>query len=317
MIMTTADQAIVQLGRALVQEGYRFTTITPESHRRVNARPENRIARDLAGVFGWSRPFEEGLLPENLLTLMRTADLLVAAPEGLHRSRVRFSTLGTQLYAHSSYPTEDRDAVFFGPDSYRFVALLRREVSSARRLIDLGAGAGVGALSLCDRVRETVLTDINAAALRFARINAEINGCQRDGRLELCQSNLLDQVKGTADLIIANPPYLSDERARTYRSGGALGHELSVRIVREALPRLEARGRLILYTASPVQHGKDLFRAELETILSPSADLRYEELDPDVFGEELERPAYRNIDRLALVSCIVTSGADGEIPGNR
>ena len=33
----------------------------------------------------------------------------------------------------------------------------------------------------------------------------------------------------------------------------------------------------------------------------PGWEWRYEELDPDVFGEELEVPAYRQVERIAAV----------------
>jgi hypothetical protein len=34
--------------------------------------------------------------------------------------------------------------------------------------------------------------------------------------------------------------------------------------------------------------------------------MRYREIDPDVFGEELEMPAYRDVDRIALIAAIIT-----------
>ena len=37
---------------------YRFITISPSSHEKVNKRPENAIANDLAGIFGWNRVFK-------------------------------------------------------------------------------------------------------------------------------------------------------------------------------------------------------------------------------------------------------------------
>ena len=39
--------------------------------------------------------------------------------------------------------------------------------------------------------------------------------------------------------------------------------------------------------------------------------LRYEELDPDIFGEELETPAYRDVERIALVSAVITRPEGG------
>jgi hypothetical protein len=34
--------------------------------------------------------------------------------------------------------------------------------------------------------------------------------------------------------------------------------------------------------------------------------MRYREIDPDVFGEELDDPAYRDVDRIALVAVVLT-----------
>ena len=53
--------ALAALGRSLQATGYRFVTVTPATHRRVNNRPENAWARDLRGVFGWSRPYRAGV----------------------------------------------------------------------------------------------------------------------------------------------------------------------------------------------------------------------------------------------------------------
>ncbi|MGZ8853315.1 MAG: SAM-dependent methyltransferase, partial [Thermoanaerobaculia bacterium] len=61
--------SLVRLGRLLRDSGYRFTTITPESHARVNRRAGNERARSLRDVFGWSRPFDASLLPPAMLAL--------------------------------------------------------------------------------------------------------------------------------------------------------------------------------------------------------------------------------------------------------
>ena len=116
--------ALVAVGAFLRQAGYHFVTPTPLTHSRVNARRGNARARSLRDVFGWSRPFEASLLPGNLLDALRDAKALVR--EGsLCRSAVRFSSLGPDLFVHSAYPTTAPDAVFFGPDTYRFASLLK------------------------------------------------------------------------------------------------------------------------------------------------------------------------------------------------
>ena len=56
------DLVLLQLGRRLLADGYRFTTPTPLTHQRVNQRDEGQMADSLRDVFGWSRPFAPGLL---------------------------------------------------------------------------------------------------------------------------------------------------------------------------------------------------------------------------------------------------------------
>ena len=140
-----SELALVELGRALGERGYRFVTVTPETHRRVLARDE-RAARSLRDVFGYSRPFSRSLLPAPLASLAEEARILEPAGSGLWRSRVRFSSMGDSLFAHSSYPTTSRDAVFFGPDTYRFCAFVERALPPCQRLVDVGCGSGAGGI---------------------------------------------------------------------------------------------------------------------------------------------------------------------------
>jgi methylase of polypeptide subunit release factors len=301
--MTPEQDALFRLGQLLWRYNYHFVTVTPDTHRRVNARatrasqpaPPEPSLRD---VFGWNRCFSEHALPADVLALVREAGALESNGE-LLRSRVRFSTLGEQLFVHSSFPTVAADAVFFGPDTYRFCALLRRWAPPSRRAIDLGCGSGAGAITLAQRVDACVLTDINPRALQFAEVNA------RFARFEptLVRGDLFGDVPGLFDLIIANPPYMRDELARTYRDGGGdYGESLGARIVRESLPRLNPGGTLIVYTGAAIVAGRDTFRAAIAPMLRDRArGVQYEELDPDVFGDELEQPAYTNVERIAAV----------------
>lgn len=307
--MNPADDALIALGRTLLAMGYRFTTITPESHARVNSRPDCDRARTLRDVFGWSRPFPPELLSGDLLELLRTADSLVEE-RGLLRSTVRFSTAQTAsqarpaIFLHSAFPTLDAQSVFFGPDTYRYLRLLRTLQPSARRAIDVGCGSGAGGIAIAGQCGKVLLTDINDLALRYARINAAINDADNVATLH---SDILASIDASIhdpiDLVISNPPYLVDDLARTYRDGGGrFGEALSVRIVREAMERLETGGRLILYTASAVVDGKDSFLEAASPLLQTCRSFHYDEIDPDVFGEELQRPAYQTVERLAVVA---------------
>ncbi|HLL30637.1 MAG TPA: methyltransferase, partial [Allosphingosinicella sp.] len=167
---------LLSLLEGVAGAGYRFAAVTPETHRRVLERSPGRIARDLRDVFGWCLPFEDELLPGPVREALEQSGMVLR--EGrLCRSRVRVASVGDRLFLHSAFPTDQADAVFFGPDSYRYVRFLTAELprlAPARRLVDIGAGSGVGAVAaaaLLPGARLTA-TDINPLALRFARINA-------------------------------------------------------------------------------------------------------------------------------------------------
>jgi methylase of polypeptide subunit release factors len=311
MTASSQEQSLVRLGRWLQESGYRFTTPTPATHARVNARAGAQQARNLRDVFGWSRPFDAGLLPAEALGWLRAGELLAREGE-LWRSRVRFSSLGGQLYAHSAYPTSEPDAVFFGPDTYRFAALIELELQHqalrpGARILDVGCGAGPGgmaaALAAAAANPHLALADINPQALLHARANAALAGL---GDASFVQSDLYAQVQGQFDLVVANPPYLVDATARTYRHGGGpLGGGLSERIVAEGLPRLAPGGRLVLYTGAAIVEGRDPLAEALQPLVEQGGcSWLYWELDPDVFGEELEAPAYREAERIAAVAMV-------------
>jgi release factor glutamine methyltransferase len=298
------DAALVALGRLLRSSGYRFTTITPESHRRVNERADSREARDPRGVFGWSRPFRPEVLPRPMFELLSAAGAVVER-DGLMISTVRFSTTGDFLFVHSAFPTDETDSVFFGPDTYRYLSMLRQHATGPLgRVVDVGCGSGAGGIAVAAQARSVVLADINERALSFSAVNVALAGATN---VEIVLSDVLAAITGEIDTVIANPPYLRDDRQRTYRDGGgSFGEGLSLRIVREALDRLRPGGRLLLYTGSAIVEGRDPFREAAERTCNPKArSIVYEEIDPDVFGEELQREAYRSVDRLAVVKLIV------------
>ena len=304
------DSALLRLGRYLRERSYRFVTPTPATIARINRRPENRLAADLGDIFGWNRPFAAALLDPSLFALLRDAALIAEDQNGW-RSLVRASTLEDALYFHSAFPTDGRDAVFFGPDSYRFARLIAEELAAGtappRHILDLGCGSGVGGLHAARHMGDAALTlsDINPAALAFARVNAALAGYAAT----LVESDLFAALPGPFDLILANPPYMMDAKRRAYRHGGGqLGADLSLRIVADSLARLAPGGRLVLYTGSAIRGGEDRFAASVAALLEREpVRYDYREIDPDIFGDELEQPAYRDVDRIAAVALIVTS----------
>jgi methylase of polypeptide subunit release factors len=306
--------ALVELGSLLRNCGYRFVTPTPATHARVNNRPHNQTAKTLTDIFGWSRPFTSDALPVDMLNLLDQAEA-VSARGGMLQSSVRYSTLGSLLLVHSAFPTLGQEDVFFGPDTYRFagaITRLAREYPDfvPQRAIDIGAGSGAGGLFAAGAfpsLTEIVLGDVNAAALLFSEMNARLNGISI---AKARCSDVLRDLPEPADLIISNPPYLVDARKRAYRHGGGQwGFDLSLRILDEALEKLTPGGKLVLYTGAPILNNVDLFREVAAERLLGHA-WQYDEIDPDVFGEELEGAPYDQADRIAVVSLNVTGPAE-------
>ena len=123
-----SETHLLELLRLLKRRGYAFVTPTPATHARVVARPDRRVARTVEDVLGWSLPFGAGILPPDVERCLKQAGLLRPHGEG-QACAVRVSSLGDALYLHSAFPTVERDAVFFGPDTYRFASLIAAELT--------------------------------------------------------------------------------------------------------------------------------------------------------------------------------------------
>lgn len=303
-----ADRALLQLLQMLDAGGYDFVTPSPATHARVIRRGGMRRAGDIRGVLGWSLPFAVEDIEPAALDLLQAGKALTRRGE-LWKSRIRVSRIGGRLVLHSAYPTRARDAVFLGPDSYRFADLLERELhgaDSGLRIADVGTGAGVGALAAADLCPEAKLSlsDVNPLALRYARINLAHAG----RTAQIVQASGLDGLPGPFDFIVANPPYMGSRSGRLYRDGGDMhGARMSLEWAKAALPRLGPGGRLILYTGSAIVAGADPLREELARAAAQAGcDLRYREIDPDVFGESVSEPGYEEVERIAAVGALVT-----------
>lgn len=276
----------------LKKRGYRFVTPAPATHARVLARSAPRRARNLPEIFGWSMPFDPPLLDRELLRRPADAGLIEESSDAF-RSRVRVASLDEELFLHSAYPTEGHRAVFFGPDSYRFARLITQELTRCppphgAKLADVGTGTGAGAIIAARHclAAEIVMTDINSGALRLARINAAAAGVPAS----FCLADDLSPIAGEIDLALANRPYMIDAARRAVR-------------------RLAVGGWLILYTASSIVDGKDSLQQRLADIARElGCALRHEEIDPDVFGEELESEVYQDVERIAVVAAIIERG---------
>jgi ribosomal protein L3 glutamine methyltransferase len=131
--------------------------------------------------------------------------------------------------------------------------------SQVRRILDLCTGSGCLAIlaALAFRDAKVDAGDISADALAVAKRNVADHGLE--GRIELVQSDLFDGLGGGQryDLILANPPYVSDAAITAFppeyaaepvgaHSGGGDGLDIVRRILKGAHERLSPSGMLVV-----------------------------------------------------------------------
>jgi release factor glutamine methyltransferase len=152
----------------------------------------------------------------------------------------------------------DKRALVPRPETEELVELLKSEVRNPEsEILDVGTGSGVIALTLAMEFSEAKISgiDISEDALDLARENAgRLN--LRD-RVRFFKSNLLENVDGIFDLIVANLPYIAAQDRHTLSRevlhdpevalfAGGQGDELMRALIDQAPARLRPGGILAL-----------------------------------------------------------------------
>ncbi len=123
---------------------------------------------------------------------------------------------------------------------------------------DIGTGSGCLAVTLAAEFPRThvAATDISPTALAVARANAQRHGVA--GRIAFHETRYLDGLAGPFDLIVSNPPYVTDAEyaalapevhdfePRSALASGAAGLDDIGGVLQAALTHLAAGGRLLL-----------------------------------------------------------------------
>lgn len=210
----------------------------------------------LGHVTGWSRA-ELLAHPERVLTPSQAR-----AFGGLVERRAAAEPIAYILGQREFYGRlfrVDRRALIPRPETELLVDLGCQAISRWRAagvqplVVDVGTGSGCVAVSVAAETGATVIgVELARPALELARENARALG-QAD-RVRLVQSDLLGGLTRPLHVVLANLPYVPNERVlpadvRVYEPplalyGGARGTELIERLLDEARPLLAPGGEL-------------------------------------------------------------------------
>jgi release factor glutamine methyltransferase len=148
------------------------------------------------------------------------------------------------------------------PETERLVELALERVSTwsaGKVIVDVGTGSGAIAVSIAVRTagaHRIVAADVSSAALSVARQNAFRH--EVAGHISCIQADLLAPLSGRLDLVVSNPPYLSEAELatappevsrwepRAALDGGTDGLSVIRRLLALASVRLGPRGSLLV-----------------------------------------------------------------------
>ena len=152
----------------------------------------------------------------------------------------------------------DKRAMVPRPETEQLVELVESRIENREsRIVDVGTGSGVIAISLAAKFPEAKIlaVDVSDDALGLAQENAAMLNLR--GRVQFLKSRLLENVEGAFDQIVANLPYLStQDRHNLSREvlhdpeialfAGDRGDELVRELIDQAPARLRPGGMLAL-----------------------------------------------------------------------
>jgi len=150
-------------------------------------------------------------------------------------------------------------------DSYLLQKYVKRFVKPNSKVLDMGTGSGIQAITASKISKNITAADINKECILKLKTHPEIKAIQ---------SNLFQNIKGKFDIIIFNPPYLPEdpnepEDSKLTTTGGKKGSEIIEQFLKQAKNHLNPDGKILLVYSSLTKNIKEIIKLNYsEEVLS-------------------------------------------------
>ena len=114
------------------------------------------------------------------------------------------------------------------PETELLVEKIINENPAIKNILEIGTGSGAIAIALAANIKNAKIkaVDISNEALQIAHMNAAKNKVN----INFCRSDIFDKVTGKYDLIVSNPPYISNKEYQ-YLPRGIREYEPSIALL--------------------------------------------------------------------------------------
>ena len=176
----------------------------------LNSKGINSAKRDVELLVGF------GLNLKDYRSYLNT-DRILSKPEQLKidkliRRRLSYEPvakiIGKKLFWNSSFYV-NHNVLDPRPETEVLIESVSSKIGKTRNILDLGTGTGCVAISLALAFNniKVVASDISPKALQIAKMNAQNN----KAIVQFVLSDWLNSIKEKFDIIVSNPPYISEE----------------------------------------------------------------------------------------------------------
>jgi len=130
-------------------------------------------------------------------------------------------------------------------DSFLLQKIVKKEVKSADKVLDMGTGSGIQAITASEIAHDITAVDINPECIDNLH----------NPKIKTILSNLFENVHDQFDLILFSPPYLptdpdEPEDSALATTGGEKGSEIIEEFLKQAKYHLKTNGRILLLYSS-------------------------------------------------------------------